>query len=134
MFESLVPLTTDADLVAAMDHLVGVAIRRQTWVFLIDDDRRSIPLAVPMDGVPADPDPADVDTLASRVRLLVDAVPEAAEAVVVWERPGGPALHMQEADWIAALAATDAPIRAQLLSSDDGVRLLDPDFDAIVAA
>ena len=33
----------------------------------------------------------------------------------------------------AGLAATDAPIRAQLLSSDDGVHLVDPAFAPVVA-
>ena len=77
MFEPLLPLTTDADLVAMADELVGSAIRRQTWVFLLDEEQRMLPVVVPMDGVPADADPVDVATMADRVDLLVGGVPEA---------------------------------------------------------
>lgn len=133
MFDPLLPIRTDADLIGMADDVVGLAIRRQTWVLLLDDEHRPVPLVVPMDGVPVDPDPEHVAKLADRVRLLVETMPEAASAVLVWERPGSAALRMPEADWIAALDATDAPIRAQLLSSDDGVRLIDPSFEAIVA-
>jgi hypothetical protein len=86
-----------------------------------------------MDGVPADADPAHVATLAARLTELVEGVPGAACVVLVWERPGSADVRMQEADWIAGLAASDAPIRAQLLASDDGVHLVDPAFAALVA-
>jgi hypothetical protein len=133
MFEPLLPLTTDADLVAMADELVGSAIRRQTWVFLLDEEQRMLPVVVPMDGVPADADPVDVATMADRVDLLVGGVPEAVSAVLVWERPGPPDPRMLEADWIAGMAASGAPIRAQLIASDAGAALVDPAFAALVA-
>lgn len=134
MFDDLVPLTTDSDLVAMVDALVQEAIRRQTWVFLLDDEQRALPIAIPMDGVPADPAPAHVAKLADRIRQLIEHVPDAASAVLVWERPGGPDLHMLEADWMSALAAAGAPVRAQLLMSDEGARLVDAEFEAITAS
>jgi hypothetical protein len=133
MFEPLLPLTTDADLVAMATELVGSAIRRQTWLFVLDDEQRLAPIVVPMDGVPADADPVHVATLAARLTELVEGVPSAASVVLVWERPGSADVRMQEADWIAGLAASDAPVRAQLLASDDGVHLVDPAFAALVA-
>jgi hypothetical protein len=133
MFEPLLPLTTDADLVAMATDLVGTAIRRQTWLLLLDDEQRLAPVVVPMDGVPVDADPRHVATLAARLAELVESVPEAASIVLVWERPGGADVRMQEADWIAGLAASAAPIRAQLVASDDGVHLVDPAFAALVA-
>ena len=133
MFEPLLPLTTDADLVAMAADLVGPAIRRQTWLFLLDEDQRLAPLAIPMDGVPVDADPKHIATLAARLGDLVALVPEAASVVLVWERPGGADVRMQEADWIAGLAASGAPIRAQLVAADDGVHLVDPVFAALVA-
>ena len=134
MFEPLLPLSTDADLVAMATELVGPAIRRQTWLFVLDDEHRLSPVVVPMDGVPADADPVHVETLAARLTELVGMVPGAASVVLVWERTGTADVRMQEADWIAGLAATDAPIRAQLLASDDGVQLVDPAFAALVAS
>lgn len=133
MFEPLLPLTTDADLVAMATELVGSAIRRQTWLFVLDDEQRLSPIAIPMDGVPADADPAHVATLAARLGELVKGVPGAASVVLVWERPGSADVRMQEADWIAGLAASGAPIRAQLVASDAGVHLVDPAFAALVA-
>jgi len=134
MFEPLLPLSTDADLVAMATELVGPAIRRQTWLFVLDDEHRLSPVVVPMEGVPADADPVHVETLAARLTELVGMVPGAASVVLVWERTGTADVRMQEADWIAGLAATDAPIRAQLLASDDGVQLVDPAFAALVAS
>jgi hypothetical protein len=133
MFDPLLPLTTDADLVAMANDLVGEPIRRQTWVFLLDDEQRMAPLVVPMDGVPADPAPEDVAVLAERIDMLVAAVPEAVAAVLVWERSGPADPRMLEADWIAALAATGAPIRAQLIASSEGAAVVDPAFAPLVA-
>jgi hypothetical protein len=133
MFEPLLPLSTDADLIAMATELVGPAIRRQTWLFVLDDEQRLSPVVLPMDGVPADADPDHIATLADRLTDLVAMVPGAASVVLVWERTGTADVRMQEADWIAGLAATDAPIRAQLLASDDGVHLVDPAFATLVA-
>ena len=133
MFEPLLPLSTDADLLAMANELVGPAVRRQTWMFVLDEDDRMSPVVAPIDGIPVDADPADIALLGSRLAEVVDGVEGAASVVLVWERPGTADVRMQEADWIAGLAATGAPIRAQLLSSDDGVHLVDPTFAAVVA-
>jgi hypothetical protein len=134
MFEPLLPLTTDADLVAMATDLVGRAVRRQTWLFVLDDELRLSPVVVPMDGVPADADPQHIALLAARLTDLVAMVDGAGSVVLVWERPGTADVRMQEADWIAGLAATGAPIRAQLVASDDGVQVIDPAFAALVAS
>ena len=133
MFEPLLPLSTDADLLAMANELVGPAVRRQTWMFVLDEDDRLSPVVAPIDGIPVDADPADIALLGSRLAEVVEGVDGAASVVLVWERPGTADVRMQEADWIAGLAATCAPIRAQLLSSDDGVQLVDPVFAAVVA-
>lgn len=133
MTDPLIPLNTVADVVAAVDDLVGPAIRRQTWVLLLDDDQRLVQPLVPMDGVPVDPDPHHIDAMADRVRMLIEAVPDAVAAIVVWERPGSARVRLMEADWMVGLAATDAPIRVQLIASDDGAQVVDPAFAALVA-
>jgi hypothetical protein len=115
MFDPLIPLRTDADLLEMARESVGSAVRRQTWLFLLDDD------------------PEDIARFADTVSTVVRSVPGADAAVLVWERPGSPEVRMQEADWIAGLAASGAPIRLQLLASDEGVHVVDPDFAALVA-
>jgi hypothetical protein len=39
---------------------------------------------------------------------------------------------MQEADWIAALSTSGAPVRAQLLATDAGAAVVDPAFATVV--
>lgn len=133
MFEPLLPMSTDADLLAMANELVGPAIRRQTWMFTLDDAQRLGPVVSPIDGIPVDADPAHVARLAATLTAIVEEIEGVESVLLVWERPGSAEVRMQEADWIAALAATDAPIRAQLLASDDGVHLIDPEFAALVA-
>jgi hypothetical protein len=134
MFEPLLPLSTDADLIAMASELIGPAVRRQTWMLVLDEDDRLSPVVVPIGGIPVDADPADIELLGNRLSQVVDGVEGAASVVLVWERPGSAEVRMQEADWIAGLAGTGAPIRAQLLASDDGVQLIDPAFAALVAS
>lgn len=133
MFEPLIPLLTDSDLVAMATEMVGPALRRQTWLFVLDDEHRVLPVVIPIDGIPVDPDPDHIATLAVRLAELVDGLPDAERLVLVWERPGTPVARMQEVDWMLGLAASGAPIRAQLLASDDGIRVVDPKFEALVA-
>lgn len=125
------PWDTDRDVLDAVSFLIESALRRQTWLFPLDDGNRSI-ACVAIDDMPVDPDPEDIDAFAGVLRRLLRET-DADSVVVVWERPGGPDLRMQEADWAAGLAATDVPVRAQLLAHDDGCRLLDPAFEALVA-
>ena len=134
MFEPLLPMSTDADLLAMATELVGTALRRQVWMFTLDDEQRLGPLVSRIDDVPVDPDPQHIARLAETFRCIAKEVEGASSVVLVWERPGPPEVRMQEADWIAGLAATDAPIRAQLVSSDDGVHVVDPAFAALVAS
>jgi hypothetical protein len=133
MFDPLMPLPADADLLAMATELVGPATRRQTWLLLLDEDQRLVPTVLPMEGIPVDADPEDIALLAERLTELVAGIPDAASVVLVWERPGSAAVRMQEADWIAGLSASGAPIRLQLLASDKGVHVVDPTFAALVA-
>jgi hypothetical protein len=134
MFDPLIPMTTDADLLVMANELVGSAIRRQTWLLFLDEEQRLSPTVGPMDGIPVDADPAHIALFADRLTQMVASLPDTASVLLVWERPGSADVRMQEADWIAGLAATDAPIRAQMLASDDGVQLVDPTFAALVAS
>ncbi|MFD1720622.1 hypothetical protein [Amnibacterium endophyticum] len=124
------PWDTDRAVLDAAGTLLESALRRQTWLFPLDDEHRAL-AAVAIDEMPVDPDPEDVARLSRMLGQLVDET-GATAVVVAWERPGGAELRMQEADWVAALASTDAPVRAQLLVHDEGVRLLDPAFEALV--
>jgi hypothetical protein len=112
---------------------VGSANQRQTWLFVLAEDGRVSQAILPIiDGVPVDADPRHIAEFAGMVSQLVAHV-GAESVVVVWERPGSASVRMQEADWIAGLADSGAPIRAQAIASDDGVHLIDPAFAALTA-
>jgi hypothetical protein len=133
MFEPLIPMPTDADLLAMANDLVGPALRRRLWMLTLDGDQRPGPFVSQIDDVPVDADPASIAQLAETLRFIGREVEGVESFLLVWERPGSADVRMQEADWMAGLAATDAPIRAQLVASDDGVHLVDPAFAALVA-
>ena len=65
---------------------------------------------------------ADLQELIS----ILKSTYHAESVAVVWERPGDAALTKKDAGWIGRLHGTGAPVRAQLISGDDGVRLVDP--------
>lgn len=134
MFDPAEPLDTDDDVLRFAEEVIGAdgGRGRTAWVLLLDEDRRPLPAIIPIEGVPADPDPEDVARFAESMGEVLRACGGEA-AVVVWERPGSGAIRMQEADWAAGLAASGLPLRAQLLATDEGVRLLDPAFEGIVA-
>ena len=133
MTDSDAPLTTPAAVLAHVTELVGPALRRQCWLLFTDSDSRPLPIVVPIDGLPVDPDPHEIARFLEALGEIVETA-GARGIIVAWERPGGPDVAMQESDWMVALDKSGLPIVAQLLASDDGVRLLDPGFDALVAA
>lgn len=137
MTDPLIPVDTDDDVLRLVRDVLeadGTADggERTTWLLLLDADDRPPPQAIPIGGMPPDPDPEDVERFAGAAGAIAAAC-GAERVVVVWQRPGGDAVRMQEADWAAALSATRLPIRAQVLATEDGVRLLDPAFEGIVA-
>lgn len=136
MFDRVLPIQSDHDLLRLAGEVIDAdgpgGGERLTWVLLLDDTERPLPMLMPVEGVPVDPDPHEIDRLATALDRLIEGT-AAAEVVLIWQRPGDSAVRMHEADWAAGLAAAGLPIRAQLLATDDGVRLLDPAFEAIVA-
>lgn len=137
MFDRVMPIDTDDDvlrLVREVLELDGSADGgdRTTWLLMLDDTDRPLPQLIPIDGMPPDPDPEDVQRFAESAGMIAEAC-GAERLIVVWQRLGSGAIRMQEADWVVALAATHLPIRAQLLATEEGVRLLDPAFEGIVA-
>ena len=137
MFERILPIETDDDVLRLAREVIEAdgghrGDERLTWVLLLDASARPLPVVIPIRDMPVDADPEDVQRFADALGGFFDGT-EAEQAVVLWQRPGGGAIRMHEADWAAGLAAAAVPLRAQLLVTDDGIRLLDPAFEAIVA-
>ncbi|WP_130506268.1 hypothetical protein [Microterricola gilva] len=125
-----IPLDSDAAVQARVEHLIGAACRRQWWMLLLDEAGRQIPLIIPMADYPKTPNGGAAGLLAARVAETVYET-GAAQAIFVWERPGGHRVSHLDRSWARALAAACADagvsVRAQLISHDDGVRWVAPD-------
>lgn len=133
-------LTDDTRLVGYFTPILETALRRQLWVFFLDEDDRPIGPAMPMDDYPDDPNrPLPTDEGGSRkvaelfgarlARLMREC--ELAQILLVWERSGGRILSGETLLWAralgAALVAENVRVRAQLLLHSGGLRVLAPD-------
>ena len=84
------PLLTDDDVRERVESLVGPAlVDRRLWLFLVDGDRRQVPVDIPIEDLPARPEL--VETLARMLGQVADAGDTDAgpgSAVFVLERTG----------------------------------------------
>ena len=114
---------TDADLEPVWRTVMGPYPPglRSVWMLLLDDDGHLLPVAVPIDDMPAVPDRALADGLA---RTLA-GVRELGEPVLLFSRPG--ARHMTEADrrWGRVLAPLTR--HAVYLYTPSGLHVFAPD-------
>lgn len=131
------PLNDDRDLSRLVNALLERALGRRVWFLLLDGSLRWTKVIIPIDDVPSDPHevaamPSDgpvttAQLLAARFSEIVRATP-ADHIVVVWERTGAPTLDETDLAWIdaveAAFAEDPAALRAQLVLTDDGARLV----------
>ncbi|WP_159502170.1 hypothetical protein [Microbacterium sp. 18062] len=133
-------LSTDDDLVDALAPLLGQAIRRQLWLFFLDENDGITDPIMPCDDFPADPyepiQTVDIGAqgfahvMAERVRHLQSEF-DLATLMIVWERVGSRRFAGKDLARARAMAESCAtvgvPLRAQLLLHDDGLRLITPD-------
>jgi hypothetical protein len=121
-----VPLTTDADLMERVEHLLDGAIRRQLWFMFLDERDRQSPMLIPIDDVPDRPDPAST-TFGDLLRDVVDAL-EARSVVAILERPGTSKVTADDRAWARHLrgecAAAGIRLRGPILCHSDGLRWL----------
>lgn len=124
------PLLTDDDIEARVESLIGPACRRQWWMLFLDESQRQTPLVMPMADYPTTPNGGAAEMLASRIAEIIQLT-EAAQVIFVWERLGNRNVSHHDRSWARALGASCAalgvPVRAQLISHNDGVRWLAPD-------
>jgi hypothetical protein len=120
---TLVPLSTDALIQQRAAALIGKAIRRQLWVMFLDENDMQLPVLMPMDGMPTEPE--EGNRLSMALRELVDGV-GAHSVILVLERYGGQELTASDVAWARALheaaASAEIRLRAILLSHRSGVR------------
>jgi sugar phosphate isomerase/epimerase len=126
----LMPLVTDAEIERRVADLIGRANSRQLWLLFLDEFAIQLPLLIPIESLPSEPNADEADGVIQRMRELMGEI--GAHAVVtVLERYGAATLTAQDAAWARALhTACDeqgVTLRAQLLSHRTGVRLVSDD-------
>jgi hypothetical protein len=123
----LAPLHTDADVLRRVDQLIepDARLRQTLWLFFLDRNQQQLPVVVPIDDVPDDPDPELVGSLCFIIaEVLGDAEPKGS-VVLVLTRPGAAAPGYADRTWRDRLkdAADEhgARIRMMCLATPDGV-------------
>lgn len=129
-YDTHVPLTSDILIEERVRDLIGRANQRQLWLLFIDERNMQLPLIVPIDQLPSDPDPIATSAVVDNVVQLMDDI-GAVGLILVWERYGQSQLNRQDLAWARSLATAcvDARVglRAMLLSHRSGVRWIAPD-------
>jgi hypothetical protein len=122
-----VPLRTDEDVLRRVDLLIDQNARqeRSIWLLFLSATGVQLPVVVPIDGVPEQP---DLTTARSLCWVIAEALREnvpGGHAVVVLTRPGAGAVEVTDRDWATTLhrAAGDrgACIRMVCLATPSGV-------------
>ena len=101
-----ISIRTDADVRTLWTSLVpsGERRRRSLWLVLLDGDDRTLPVAFPIDDLPAEPDTLLCRNLGKILRDLTSTGP-AASAVLLLCRPGPQTLTVQDRRWASAIRA-----------------------------
>jgi hypothetical protein len=130
-FDLLTPISTDADVLSRVDQLIDTDERRDRslWLFFLTADGIQVPVVVPIDDMPIDPDPDTVGSICHLVRdVLRDSVP-GGSAVVTLVRDSGLIVSGPDRQWLTALrsaaASAGLPLRMLCLATRDGTRQLD---------
>jgi hypothetical protein len=127
---------TPAELLAMWQGLMGAGgfSVRSVWLVFFDDQFRMQPVIVPIDDLPAEPDPQLIDNLVGVVRGLVDNEAAATVALLI-SRDGPTGMTESDRRWARAFrAAFDSAIAPWPLhlATRDQVRIFAPD-DLIAA-
>jgi hypothetical protein len=127
--DDLAPLDTDNDVLSRVDRLISRDARRDRslWLFFLAADAVQLPVVVPLDDMPAIPDPRGAAALCDMAScVLLDAAPGGSLVITLVRRNGS----VTDADqqWAATLraAAARAGLRLRMicLATRDGVRQL----------
>jgi hypothetical protein len=123
----LVPLHTEADVLRRIEQLIepDARCRQSLWLFFLDRNQHQLPVVVPIDDVPDDPEPELVGNLCYIVaEVLGDSEPEGS-VVFVLTRPGPAVPDEGDRTWRDRLRDAAAEHRARIrmtcLATPDGV-------------
>jgi hypothetical protein len=127
------PVITDDDLLQRWRDIMGPGGfgRRSLWLTWFAEDGRQLPVIVPVDDVPARPEPQMVRNLVQLLHSTIADRSPAAWAAVALSRPGPPTTSDDDRAWGRALhenaAASGVALRPLHLATPGRVTVLRPD-------
>ncbi len=131
-YDLLAPLDTDTDVLDRVDQLIGEDARRDRslWLLFLAADAVQLPVVVPIDDVPASPDPDAAGSICDlTAHVLNDAAP-GGSAVITLVRDNVLSVTDSDQQWLMALRAaaarTGVHLRMLCLATREGVRRLEP--------
>ena len=123
----LAPVQTEDDVLRRVGQLIepDMRLRQSLWLFFFDRNQQQLPVVVPIDDVPDDPDPELVGNLCFIVsEVLGDSEPQGS-VVFVLTRPGPVMPEEPDLTWRdrlrEAAAEHGAPVRMLCLATPEGV-------------
>jgi protein gp37 len=125
----LPPLTSDEDVLARIDAVVGPAGAQRLWLLFVNGDGRQSPAVVPISGLPRSPDRRRLDSLERILTGLEGELRADRGAVILtWERMGGDDAVPTDHEWAEELTdlcrTAQVPLRGVYLRTPGGVQRL----------
>lgn len=121
-------IENDADARELLSNLLGPALRRQLWAFLLDADGRQLPVVIPIDGIPASPADDELRSIVSSLGQVLDEFGPGGSILFALERPGDEKAHGFDELWADGLHAAaheeQVDVFAIYLVHDDGLRMM----------
>lgn len=121
-------IASDADARELLTTLLGPALRRQLWAFLLASNGRQLPIVIPIDGIPASPSNEELRSIVSSLGQVLDEYGPGGSILFALERPGDETPHGFDELWADGLhsAADDEAVDvfAIYLVHDDGLRMM----------
>ena len=121
-------IATDVDARELLSTLLGPALRRQLWAFLLASNGRQLPIVIPIDGIPASPSDEELRSIVSSLGQVLDEYGPGGSILFALERPGDETPHGFDELWADGLhsAAEDEAVDvfAIYLVHDDGLRMM----------
>ena len=121
------PIRSDEEVLTRVDQIVDRESRMlpSLWLFFLDKDGRQLPVLVPVDGIPDEPQPDEVAKLGWVIgQVLGESEPDGS-VVITLTRPGPPVPDTADLSWHDALHAATSErgvrIRMMCLATPDGV-------------
>jgi hypothetical protein len=129
---ALIPVRTDADVLARVDAIIDPAARRDRtlWLFFLNPDDTQANVLMPIDDIPAYPGPDDAEGLFEMLGDLTDPDGLGLSLVLTITRWGTTDLTESDRRWAATLsrgaAQAGTPVRMFCLATPEGVRGVGP--------